>query len=389
MPVISPGKYEPPAPSLCAGCGGKIADRYYLLAVDRQWHVRCLKCCECKLALDSELTCFSRDGNIYCKEDYYRLFAVKRCARCQQGIFANELVMRARDLVYHLHCFTCAWCNTVLTQGDYFGLKDNLVYCRTHYELLVQGEPYLPRDRRTNGSVGDQPGDHVQSHDSSYPPMGNVRKGRPRKRKAADVGVDSMMGQNIGIPLIDPSSCNLHIPPLEAGAPNQNSLSLPNGQPQRTKRMRTSFKHHQLRTMKSYFAINQNPDAKDLKQLAQKTGLSKRVLQVWFQNARAKWRRNNLKQQDHQSQQNSPQHQHDLNINSPGATSSFSEPSPPASCSMGTESSLGGVPPHVPASMSGIEYSPNSSLTPIVTHHAIPSGSSSDSFPLSSFQELF
>lgn len=49
---------------------------------------------------------------------------------------------------------------------------------------------------------------------------------------------------------------------------------------QRTKRMRTSFKHHQLRTMKSYFAINQNPDAKDLKQLAQKTGLSKRVLQV-------------------------------------------------------------------------------------------------------------
>ncbi len=50
---------------------------------------------------------------------------------------------------------------------------------------------------------------------------------------------------------------------------------------QRTKRMRTSFKHHQLRTMKSYFSINQNPDAKDLKQLAQKTGLSKRVLQVW------------------------------------------------------------------------------------------------------------
>ncbi len=32
--------------------------------------------------------------------------------------------------------------------------------------------------------------------------------------------------------------------------------------------------------MKSYFALNHNPDAKDLKQLAQKTGLSKRVLQV-------------------------------------------------------------------------------------------------------------
>ena len=48
----------------------------------------------------------------------------------------------------------------------------------------------------------------------------------------------------------------------------------------RQKRIRTSFKHHQLRILKSYFALNQNPDAKDLKQLSQKTGLTKRVLQV-------------------------------------------------------------------------------------------------------------
>jgi len=67
---------------------------------------------------------------------------------------------------------------------------------------------------------------------------------------------------------------------MESLAYDTSVASPGNGQQQRTKRMRTSFKHHQLRTMKSYFAINQNPDAKDLKQLAQKTGLSKRVLQV-------------------------------------------------------------------------------------------------------------
>lgn len=75
---------------------------------------------------------------------------------------------------------------------------------------------------------------------------------------------------------------------------------------QKTKRMRTSFKHHQLRTMKSYFAINHNPDAKDLKQLAQKTGLTKRVLQVsttsaphltWLQDFLSTWERKNHLQQ--------------------------------------------------------------------------------------------
>lgn len=68
---------------------------------------------------------------------------------------------------------------------------------------------------------------------------------------------------------------SLHDPVGSNGQSNCHS-----GQSQRTKRMRTSFKHHQLRTMKSYFSVNQNPDAKDLKQLAQKTCLSKRVLQV-------------------------------------------------------------------------------------------------------------
>lgn len=105
-------------------------------------------------------------------------------------------------------------------------------------------------------------------------------------------------------------------------SPRSGGAMTPNS---RNKRMRTSFKHHQLRTMKSYFAINQNPDAKDLKQLAQKTGLSKRVLQVdstlcillsnsspvspqvWFQNARAKWRRNVMRQDGSLQNPNCPQ----------------------------------------------------------------------------------
>ena len=56
----------------CAGCGSTILDRFYLSAVDRHWHVSCLKCSQCKVDLQGEPSCFSRDGLIFCKADYYR-----------------------------------------------------------------------------------------------------------------------------------------------------------------------------------------------------------------------------------------------------------------------------------------------------------------------------
>ena len=59
-------------PSACTGCGAKILDRYFLVTGEKQWHVTCLRCSECNVSLDSELTCFSKDGQVYCKEDYYR-----------------------------------------------------------------------------------------------------------------------------------------------------------------------------------------------------------------------------------------------------------------------------------------------------------------------------
>uniref|UniRef100_T1J7L2 Apterous n=1 Tax=Strigamia maritima TaxID=126957 RepID=T1J7L2_STRMM len=348
MPVISAEDSSPGEPSVCAGCGDKIVDRFYLLAVDQQWHIHCLKCSECQLRLDSELTCFARDGHIYCKEDYFRLFAVKRCARCHLGISSSELVMRARDLVYHVHCFTCASCNKPLTKGDHFGMKNSMVYCRLHYELIGH-HPHLPHPAAPLSSappLGDPtiagltPSELVNNSTSPggdspyatpslgrmpyYNGVGAVQKGRPRKRKIPVDHDSALAVMTPGMEIMPSASdlCNMDqssgydtTPPPPSG-PGANPL-----QPTRTKRMRTSFKHHQLRTMKSYFALNQNPDAKDLKQLAQKTGLSKRVLQVWFQNARAKWRRNMMRQDSQNSDK--PPDANSLDMNS---TSHLSDP---------------------------------------------------------------
>lgn len=56
----------------------------------------------------------------------------------------------------------------------------------------------------------------------------------------------------------------------------------------KTKRVRTTFTEEQLQILQANFNIDSNPDGQDLERIAQLTGLSKRVTQVWFQNSRAR-----------------------------------------------------------------------------------------------------
>lgn len=118
---------------------------------------------------------------------------MQRCARCHLGISASEMVMRARDLVYHLNCFTCTTCNKMLTTGDHFGMKDNLVYCRLHFETLIQGE-YQVHFNHSDVAAGKGPALGAGSANTLglpyYNGVGTVQKGRPRKRKSPGPGAD-------------------------------------------------------------------------------------------------------------------------------------------------------------------------------------------------------
>lgn len=63
----------PSDPRSCAGCGGKIADRFLLFSMERYWHTRCLKCSCCQAQLgDIGTTCYSKGGMILCRSDYIR-----------------------------------------------------------------------------------------------------------------------------------------------------------------------------------------------------------------------------------------------------------------------------------------------------------------------------
>jgi len=409
----------PRHPYDCFGCGRTILDRYFLLTGDRRWHASCLKCTMCRIPLDAEVSCFFRDGGIYCKEDYYKMFIVKRCTRCGQDIFAPDLVMRVKDDIYHARCFTCAWCNITLVPGDYFGIIGSLIYCRTHFsmnsseneDIHVMQPPvskeFVSSERPSSKAIslhclspsasqsqlGQLNDPHfmgsLQSNLLPHPTFGGTKdgnllaspspsplpkqKGRPRKRKAllsmtasglitkatpgkkgrprkqrveeevdggnkgeshetaavsvSDGGGGGGLTSTSGTPSTIPSTTtatsdhedtSCHGSSMFSSSSCSSSMSLGSGllSPNKTgshnnttnphqassgvtrsKRMRTSFKHHQLKKMKAYFSINHNPDSKDLKGLSLETGLPKRVLQVWFQNARAKWRRSVLRQQ--------------------------------------------------------------------------------------------
>ncbi|XP_042148948.1 LIM/homeobox protein Lhx9 isoform X2 [Ixodes scapularis] len=232
---------------LCSGCEIPIQERFYLQALDRPWHTGCLRCCRCGAGLDTQASCFAREGRIYCKDDYLRAFV--RCCACGSALAPRDLVMRVRGVSFHVACFRCASCHCPLLKGDVFGMRDNRVFCRLHF-------------------LGHSPSDEPKTRGV----------GTTAETVAGTVGLGAPVLVGVFVHHADVT-----------GKTKRSSY----------KRMRTSFKHSQLRAMKAYFTVNHNPDSKDLKQLSARTGLSKRVLQVWFQNARAKWRRNLLRQASH------------------------------------------------------------------------------------------
>ncbi|MED6232236.1 LIM/homeobox protein Lhx5 [Ataeniobius toweri] len=234
---------------LCAGCERPILDRFLLNVLDRAWHAKCVQCCECNCNLTEK--CFSRDGKLYCKMDFFRRFGTK-CAGCLQGISPNDLVRKARSKVFHLNCFTCMVCNKQLSTGEeLYVIDENKFVCK---------EDYL-----SSGAIKEVSLNSVSScTDRSLSP--DLQDPIQDDIKETDNSTSS-----------DKETNNIENEEQNSGAKRRGP--------------RTTIKAKQLETLKAAFVATPKPTRHIREQLAQETGLNMRVIQVWFQNRRSKERR--------------------------------------------------------------------------------------------------
>lgn len=138
----------------CAGCGGRINDRFLLHAVDRYWHTACLKCSCCQAPLADFNSCFTKAGMILCRNDYLRLFGNgATCGSCGQSIGASELVMKSTNSVYHVKCFTCVTCHNQLVPGDRYSIVNGSILCEQDYPKVIKEQGHTSHSGRTNQKI--------------------------------------------------------------------------------------------------------------------------------------------------------------------------------------------------------------------------------------------
>ncbi|ELW70875.1 LIM/homeobox protein Lhx4 [Tupaia chinensis] len=226
-----------------------------------------------------------------------------KCTACQQGIPPTQVVRKAQDFVYHLHCFACVICNRQLATGDEFYLmEDGRLVCKEDYETAKQNDWAVEgrgwgadswcwscsgcrlRDEE-EGPLATQ-GDSAQPCNFSGPPGPYSRLQWELCTGQAGIRpVFSSRTRNPAGPLSMPVEQPCSFQRLDGAQQAQDDSEAG------AKRPRTTITAKQLETLKNAYKNSPKPARHVREQLSSETGLDMRVVQVWFQNRRAKEKR--------------------------------------------------------------------------------------------------
>uniref|UniRef100_A0AAY4EC27 Insulin gene enhancer protein ISL-1 n=1 Tax=Denticeps clupeoides TaxID=299321 RepID=A0AAY4EC27_9TELE len=220
-------------PSLCAGCGRRIEDRV-IVRVSPDLRWHAA-CLRCAECARP----LHRHRSCFFRDgralcrEDYSRLYGMRCGTCRARLESDDFVIRTRAGVYHVACFRCEACGRRLTAGDKFVLRRGSVLCS-----------------EVAGSNPEPPG-HFMVPSCLTEDTKNVPWSHERIPKAV----------------------------------------------QRATRVRTVLSKKQLHMLQTCYNANPRPDALVKEQLVEMTGLSSRVIRVWFQNKRCKDKKKNVLQQ--------------------------------------------------------------------------------------------
>lgn len=188
----------------------------------------------------------SKFGQYYCRSDFYSLFG-PRCAGCQLVFSETEKVRKIDQSLFHGHCFKCKECSRDLSEAEKVG-------CDQHGNLLCESD-FLKINLIEEDTVGSAGIDDCESDkkDENLTEKGN----EPTSEEEHDLNKEV---------IDDPKN-------------------------KRKRGPKTTIKPHQLEILKNCFDQNPKPTPKVFEELSKDTGLTKRVIQVWFQNKRSKRKR--------------------------------------------------------------------------------------------------
>jgi hypothetical protein len=221
-----------------------------------------------------------------------RLF-IQKCTNCKEPFSKNDFVMRAsNNHIYHVDCFRCSICSKHLEPGAEFCVRDEGLVCKLDNEMLDK-QLTSPKTSPTSNNTCQ-----------------NITNLQMPKLKCNDGDLNNT-NDSYNHSQLPSTHLQSSAPPAQSSPRsfsfNQNHHHHHHhphhNRKDKTTRVRTVLNEKQLHTLRTCYGANPRPDALMKEQLVEMTGLSPRVIRVWFQNKRCKDKKKTILIKQMQEQQ--------------------------------------------------------------------------------------